>query len=552
MTELLRGLPPLLASHFEIALVALAVGIALSLPLAIVIARRPRAASAVLAVAGVIQTVPGLALLALMVPVIANSGGLGLGVSAFGFAPAVIALTLYAILPIARNAITGLHGVDASLVEAARGLGMTDRQILLGVELPLAAPVIAAGIRTAAVWTVGAATLATPVGQPCLGNYIFAGLQMRNWSMLLVGVGAAAALAVVLDALLGAAERALASRDRRRVLYPTAALGVLAVLVLWVMPHLVAPGGESDSDRDRYSDGTLAPAPAPPAVARAGKRPPVTRVRLGGKTFTEQYVLVEVLRARLAAARLGVEVVESLGSTVIFEALRNGQIDTYVDYSGTVWTNYMRRDAGPPRWRVLAEVEAWLAHEHGVRSLGSLGFENAYALALRRDTAARLGVRSLDDLARHARTLAMGADYEFFSRREWASVRSAYGLAFARTASYDPTLLYDALAHRDVDVISAFSSDGRIAAHDLLVLEDPAGALPPYDAMILLGPTVADDPRVVCALAPLRGALPVPLIRQANLMVDRERDKATPAAAAAWLLTQTRIPAPDCSGTLPP
>ncbi len=338
-----------------------------------------------LAVAGVIQTVPGLALLALMVPVLANSGGLGLGISPFGFAPAVIALTLYAILPIARNAITGLLGVDAALVEAARGLGMTARQILLGVELPLAAPVIAAGIRTAAVWTVGAATLATPVGQPCLGNYIFAGLQTRNWSMLLVGVGAAAVLAVALDSLLGAAERALAGRDRRRVLYPVAGLALLAALVLVVLPRVAAPAEQG--------------APTGPLAAAAGKRPAVTRVRLGSKTFTEQYVLVEVLRARLATAGLSVEVVESLGSTVIFEALRDGQIDAYVDYSGTLWTNLMRRDAGPPRWRVLAEVEAWLAREHGVRSLGSLGFENAYALAMRRDTAARIGVRSLDELA---------------------------------------------------------------------------------------------------------------------------------------------------------
>jgi osmoprotectant transport system permease protein len=400
--------------------------------------------------------------------------------------------------------------------------------------------VIAAGIRTAAVWTVGAATLATPVGQPCLGNYIFAGLQTRNWPMLLVGVGAAAALSIALDALLGAAERALAGRDRRRALYPAAALAVLAVLVIGVLPRLTAPDAGGAGER------------APAATPRAGQRPAVTRVRLGSKMFTEQYVLGEVLRARLAAARIEVEVVSSLGSTVSFEALRDGQIDAYVDYSGTIWTNYMRRDAGPPRWQILAEVEAWLAREHGVRSLGSLGFENAYALAIRRDTAARLGVRSLDDLAPHTRALALGADYEFFSRREWQSVRDAYGFAFARTASYDPTLLYDALAHRDVDAIAAFSSDGRIAAFDLIVLEDPARALPPYDAMILLGKRIADDPRVTCALAPLRGALPVTLVRQANLMVDRERDKATPAAAAAWLLAEARITGPDCSGTLSP
>ncbi|HUQ05098.1 MAG TPA: ABC transporter permease/substrate-binding protein [Kofleriaceae bacterium] len=536
--DLLRGLPPLLADHLRVALVALVAGVVLSLPLALAVARRPRASAAVMAIASVVQTVPGLALLALMVPVITQTGGLGVGVSAFGFWPAVIALTLYAILPIARNAITGLRGVDASVIESARGLGMTGGQILREVELPLAAPVVAAGIRTATVWTVGAATLATPVGQPCLGNYIFAGLQTRNWNMLLVGVAAAAALAIALDGLLGALEHALARRGRRRMYLPLVALAVLVVGVL-LLPRLTAASGR--------------PAVAGATATQPGARPAVTSVRLGGKTFTEQYVLIEVLRARLAAAGVGVEVVESLGSTVAFDALRGGQIDAYVDYSGTIYTNLMSRPAGPPRWQVLAEVEAWLAREHGLRSLGTLGFENAYAIAIRRDTATQLGARSIADLAPHTRGRAIGGDYEFFSRREWTSVRDAYGLGFARTTTYDPTLLYDALVHRDVDAISAFSSDGRIAAHDLVVLDDPQGALPPYDAMILLGRRVADDARVTCALAPLRDALPVALVRQANLMVDRDTDKATPAAAAAWLLDAAHVPpvAPACAGAHP-
>jgi len=214
--ELLAGVPPLLASHVVLALTALLAAIAISLPVAIAVAGRPRLAAPIVAVASVIQTIPGLALLALMVPLLAETGGLGVGLSPFGFSPAVIALTLYAILPILRNAITGLRGVDPAIVEAARGMGMAPGQILRQVELPLAAPVIAAGIRTAAVWTVGAATLATPVGEPCLGNYIFVGLQTRAWSMLLVGVAAAAALAMTLDVLLAAIERALSGRRRGR------------------------------------------------------------------------------------------------------------------------------------------------------------------------------------------------------------------------------------------------------------------------------------------------------------------------------------------------
>jgi osmoprotectant transport system permease protein len=526
VSELVRGLPPLLASHLALTAVALVAAVAIGLPLAIASASRPRLAFALVTITGVVQTIPGLALVALMVPVLAATGWL----SPFGFAPAVIALTLYALLPIVRNAVTGLAGVDPAAVEAARGMGMAPGQIMRAVQLPLAAPVIAAGIRTATVWTVGAATLATPVGQPCLGNYIFAGLQTRNFTMLLVGVAAAAVLAVLLDGLLAAIERALAGRTRRRVWIPVTALAVFVALVIGVVPRLAT---------------TRAGAPAAGAVARAAGA--VTHVRLGGKTFTEQYVLVELMRARLEAAGLSVEVVQGLGSTVVFDALVHGNVDAYVEYSGTLWTNAMRRGSGTPRWRVLAELTGWLAREHGVRGLPPLGFENTYALAVRRETATRLGLARLVDLAPHAPRLEIGGDYEFFSRAEWTAVRTTYGLAFAKTITFDPTLLYDAVARGEVDVISAFSSDGRIAANDLVVLHDPAGALPPYDAMILLGSRVAGDARVVCVLGDLH--VPVEAMRRANAMVDR--DAASPAAAAAWLDAQLPPRGPACREIVP-
>jgi osmoprotectant transport system permease protein len=521
MTELVRDLPPLLASHIQLALVALIAACLVAIPLAIAVEGRPRIAFPIVTIAGVIQTIPGLALLALMVAILAGTNGLGVGLSAFGFSPAVIALTLYAILPILRNAITGLRGVDPTVVEAARGLGMTSVQLLRYVQLPLAAPVIAAGIRTATVWTVGAATLATPIGQACLGNYIFTGLQTRDWNMLLVGVIAAAGLAIVLDLLLGAIEQALARRKRA---WP-AITALLAVIVFGVaiLPHFGTGEG------------------AAPITAHSRSQAHVRTLRLGAKTYTEQYILVEVMRQRLARAGIAVEVSSSLGSTVVFDALAGGQIDAYVDYSGTLWITQMKGQAGTPPWRVLVEVEAWLARAYGIRSLGSLGFENTYAIAVTRETAARLHVRQIGDLAPYAPHMAIGGDYEWFGRGEWTAIRGTYGLSFARTATFDPSLLYEAIARGEVDVISAFSTDGRIAANNLVTLDDPAGALPPYDAMILLGPRVADDPAVECALVPLRGRISVDLMRRANLMVDRELDKQTPAQAAAWLLHEADV-----------
>jgi len=167
--------------------------------------------------------------------------------------------------------------------------------------------------------------------------------------------------------------------------------------------------------------------------------------------------------------------------------------------------------------------------------LGSLGFENAYALAMRRSEAQQLGIKSLDDLAAHAGELTLGADLEFLSRSEWASVRDAYGLKFKRQAEYQSTFMYRAVTSGQADVISAFSSDGRIAADDLVVLSDPRHALPPYDAVVLVSPKRAGDARLIGALRPLIGKISVDAMRAANLTVDRDQDKATPAQAAKAL-----------------
>ncbi|MEZ4295991.1 MAG: ABC transporter permease/substrate-binding protein [Polyangiaceae bacterium] len=454
-----------------------------------------------------------------------------------------MALTMYSILPVLRNTITGLASVDPAVVEAARGMGMSERQILWRVQFPLAAPVIAAGIRTAAVWTVGAATLATPVGQRCLGNFIFAGLQTRNWAMVIWGVIAAAGLAIILDSAIGAVESSLRSRKRTRALSIAAALAAAVGLGL-ALPALSASSAASPPPPAPQTSGGPSASQGAPAAPDA---PPLARVRLGAKTFSEQYILVAAMRSLLTAQGIQVDVAESLGSTVVFDALKNGDIDAYVDYSGTIWANHMKREVGPPRWEVLAEVNAWLAREHGIRSLGSLGFENAYAFTVRRETADKLHLQRISDLTARAQGLTVGSDYELFGRPEWANVESAYGLRFAKKSSFDSALMYEALLKSEIDVLIAFSSDGRISAHDLVTLDDPRGALPPYDAILLLGPKAARDARVVCALQPLRDAIPVRLMREANYMVDRDTDKRTPDAAARELLERAGVKPRDCN-----
>ena len=512
MSEQLKAafalLPGLLGQHVLLSLSALVIGIALSLPLAVLAARSPRVRWPVLALASLIQTIPGLALLALFYPLLLALGALiGHRLPALGFLPSLLALTLYSMLPVLRNGVTGLLGVDPAAREAADGLGMTSSQKLWRVELPLAAPVIMAGIRTAAVWTIGAATLSTPVGQPSLGDYIFSGLQTENWVFVLFGCAASAVMAMTADQLLGLIEAGLARRDQSRVLAGACGLVLGAALAI-----------------------------APLASAVSGPR-----YVIGAKNFSEQFILAELMANRLRAQGAMVQTREGLGSAVIFRALVAGDIDVYVDYSGTLWTNVLGRRDIPSREAMLAALKAELKARYGVTLLGPLGFENAYALTMKTDRARSLGISTIADLAPASPRLALGSDLEFLSRPEWAAIRQAYGLRFKAQRSYSPTFMYRALDSGEADVISAFSSDGRIAADHLTVLEDPKGAVPSYDAVLLISPQRAGDARLAAALRPLVGRIPVDAMRQANLSVDRDQAKATPADAAKALSSVLRL-----------
>lgn len=505
----LAVLPERLGWHVALSASALVLGLAIALPLGIAAARSPRVKWIVLGGAGLVQTIPSLALLALFYPVLLLlSGlaerGLGHGFSALGFLPSLLALTLYSMLPILRNAAAGVSGVDPAVVEAARGVGMTDRQRLWRVELPLAAPVIMAGVRTATVWTIGAATLSTPVGQTSLGDYIFSGLQTEDWVAVLVGCAASAGLAIIVDALLGLIEAGVAGRDGKRLLAGGAglAIGLLAAL-------------------------------SPLAVGAFSQGPPAYII--GAKNFSEQYILAELMAQRLERDGASVQRRVNLGSAVAYRALAAGEMDAYVDYSGTLWANVLNRKDNPGREAVLDSLRTELKARDGVLLLAPLGFENAYALAMRRDRADELAIKSLADLAARAPQLTMGGDLEFFSRPEWAAVETAYGLRFKARRQFQPTFMYRALGSGEADVISAFSSDGRIAADDLVLLTDPKGALPPYDAVILVSPKRAADQRLIGALKPLGGSIDVKAMQAANYAVDRDTGKKSPAEAAAML-----------------
>jgi osmoprotectant transport system permease protein len=503
-SEALAHLPDYLGNHVRVSLAALALGLLVSLPLAIAARHRPVLRGALLGAASIVQTVPGLALLALFYPLLLALAALSLAwfgwsFSAFGFLPAVLALALYSMLPVLRNTITGLQGIDAAILEAAEGVGMTPRQSLFMVELPLALPVMMAGIRTAAVWVIGTATLSTPIGQTSLGNYIFAGLQTQNWVLVLFGCLAAAVLALAVDQLLALIERGMRNHSRVRAI--SGGIGLAALVAATLVPSLA--------------------------------RPPSSYI-VGAKTFAEQYVLSALIAQRLRAAGLSAATREGLGSNVIFDALVSGDIDVYIDYSGTLWANQFHHTDIKPRKELLADLKATLA-QRNVTLSGELGFENAYALVMPRKRAEQLGIHSIADLASHAETMSIAADYEFFSRPEWAGLRNAYGLSFRAQRQMQPDFMYAAVASGEVDVIAGYTSDGLIAKYDLVVLDDPKHAIPPYDAIMLFAPKRGDDETLRSALTPLLGRIDIATMREANLRAAGGDGASSPEAVARWL-----------------
>jgi osmoprotectant transport system permease protein len=492
----------LLVQHILLVGVSTAAAIAIGVPVGVLAARRPRLGAPIVWLANVVQTIPSLAMFGFLLP-LPLVGGLGARV-------AILVLILYALLPIVRTTVAGVKGVDASLVEAGTALGMTPRQLLRQVELPLALPSIVAGIRVAAVIGVGTATIAAAVGAGGLGEYIFRGLSMVDPTVILAGAIPAAALALVVDGSLLLAERTM--RDRRRSRRP------VAVAALLVVFGLIA---------------------AAAWAASASHRRGVV-IRVGSKNFTEQIVLGELVAQQIEnRTGLAVERRLNLGGTFIADrALRSGDIDVYVEYTGTADTAVFKNAVETDPSRVLARVRQQYA-DGGLTVLPPLGFENTFAILVRGDDARRLGLRTIEDAASHTPQWQAGFGYEFLQRADgWPGLSQKYGLTFASPPrAMDLSLIYRALAQRQVDLIAGDATSGLIAAYDLVMLQDNRRYFPPYDAVpVARSAALLRHPAVRTALEALSGRISMDDMRRMNQAVDADRKD--PAAVARDFLAR--------------
>ena len=495
-----RALLQYLSGHLLLSIFALSVGMTVSIPLGIYAFRNAKLEKYISAVVSVVQTIPSLALLALMVPLL---GGV------IGWKPALIALALYSMLPIVTNTITGLKEVDWRVIESGRAVGMTERQLLWNVMLPLAFPVIVAGIRTSVIWIVGAATLATPVGADSLGYYIFLGLNTRQTPVLLMGCCFAAFLAIILDRFIAGIEAALQKRAYHR------AKGFLVCLLFLVISGIAAPYIQQWMPRN---DKIMAVACEERQKERSLEGLKVCIGAKGG--FSEQYILADLLKRHLNLAGVEVQLKTGLGSKTLFDTLASSTIDIYIDYTGTVWATVMKEQETVPPQEALIKVSSHLLENYGIVNLGVLGFENAYCFAMKHDKAKELGISSITDLSQVSDQLKIAGDFDFFGRIEGREVLKKYRLRFGQQRNMNSRLMYDAIDKGTVDVVTAYTSDGQIAAFDLKVLEDPLGAFPSYDAILLLSEHASKNLPLVKHLRKLVNLLDDDLMRWANKSVD--------------------------------
>ena len=491
----------LLLQHIVLVGVSTTAAIALGVPIGVLAARRPRLGAPVVWIANVVQTIPSLAMFGFLLP-LPFVGGLGARV-------AIVVLVLYALLPIIRTTVAGVRGVDRVLVEAASALGMTPRQLLWQVELPLALPSMVAGIRVAAVIGVGTATIAAAVGAGGLGEYIFRGLSMVESTVILAGAVPAALLALTVDGALLLAERALrAGRSR------APALAVVAAMLLGMAGVAVVP------------------------LLRADARADV--VRVGSKNFTEQILLGEIVAQRLERVTgLTVERRLNLGGTFICDrALRSGDIDVYVEYTGTADTAVFKNPVNTDPATVLERVRQRYA-DGGLTLLPPLGFENTFAILVRAADARRLGLTTIEDAARHSTSWQAGFGYEFLQRADgYPGLSQKYGLQFAGPPkAMDLSLIYRALSQRQVDLIAGDATSGLIKAYDLAMLQDSRHYFPPYDAVpVARRAMLSRHPAAREALEGLAGRITIADMRRMNHAVDAERQD--PAAVARDFLAQ--------------
>jgi len=485
--------------HIFLVLISTGAAVLIGLPTGVLLTRVRSLRTPVLGFANIMQTVPSLALFGLLIP-LPFIGGIGART-------AIIALALYALLPVIRNTVTGILGIDPKLTEAATAMGMTASQRLRLVELPLAMPVIITGIRVAVVISVGVATVAAAVGAGGLGTYIFRGLRQNDNNLILAGALASAALALLCDFGLGQFEKSYQVGRRQTVLPRLVAVATAAaVIVAAVLPAFWTASSAHPNNANQ--------------------------VVVGSKDFTESIILAEILSQVLEQRGVTVTRQFELGGNLAHDSLVAGKIDAYPEYTGTAYTAILKHSPITDTKAVYEQTRSEYADRFNLSVGEPLGFANDFAILVRGDVARRNRLRTISGAAAIAGNWQAGFGQDFMSRADgYEGFKKAYGFAFAKPPKeMDLSLTYRALAAGELDIIAGNSTDGLISALDLVQLEDDRHYFPPYQAVFIF----RAGPELRGAVEALANRITVEDMRKMNGAVDGSH-RSPHDVAAEWL-----------------
>jgi osmoprotectant transport system permease protein len=451
----------------------------LGIPAGILLTRLPRLAAPVIAVLALVQPIPSLALIGILFSVVS-----------IGAPAALFAAVVYSLFPVVLNTHVGITQVSPAVRDAARGMGMTGGQILWRVELPLALPVILAGIRTGLVYVVGIMAVAALFGAGGLGDYILTGANRGDNGSIYLGVLPMLVITFVFFWGLGA----IAWLTRRHSGLGTSVAGGLIVLL------------------------------AGYAVAEPFLRPRRPDLVLGSKNFTEGRILTEILRLLLQAhTDLSIGVKHNLGSKLAYKALLRGDIDVYPEYTGNLLTGEDALNLPVPTDRsvITPLVREAMPRRFHLVMLEPFGLNNTYAPCTTKALAKKYRLRKISDLKGLA-DLRVVVDLEFVKRPDgWKGLLKAYGLHFRKEPiQIDPNLLYQPLKSGQADLVIGFATDWQIQAFDLVVLGDDGGYFPSYHAAPLVRESVLlEHPEVGRVLNKLAGKISDTTMRELNYQV---------------------------------
>ena len=490
----------LLLEHIEMTVIAVGFAILIGVPLGILISYVKKLGKPIIGAANVVQAIPSMALLGLAIPL------LGIGTL-----PAVVMVIIYSLLPIIKNTYTGIANIDPLMVEAASGIGLTKWQVLSKVKIPMALPVIMAGVRISAVTAVGLMTMAAFIGAGGLGYLVFSGIRTVNNLQILAGAIPACILALLVDFLMGMVEKLVTpislqksfgkskealKKSRRK---QKAVLAVTALLVVLLVGNTVI-GGMQKSEK------TLV---------------------IGSKDFTEQLILCNLYADIIESETdITVERKENLGGTqVCFEAMKKGEIDMYVDYTGTMYVSILNHEVKNDMEAVYNECKEEMADLYQIVLLEQANFNNTYTLAVSQETAQKYNLNTIADLASCDSELAIGTTLEFQNREGdgLPGLIKKYGFEFRDSVGIDGSPRFTALENGEVDIVDAFATDGLLKKYNLKVLEDTDHYFPPYYAVPIINQSALDEyPEVEAAINKLSPYLTDEVMQELNYQVDEE------------------------------